>query len=296
MLDEIKDNPKLLVIVLVTGLVAVSIFAIFLLVSIWLPNNTSESVGNDSVSQQNTTKFGSYNRIYVDEKTLVEKYCNNILNTFASNDLGLINNIILPEYLEFRGTNKDGLKSVLTQKGVLGKLLQFSSYKVVDHPRYGKIFEVNIQSYDNTYSDKMLIMQKSPNDYKVSFDGFIGLNKDVKSVTIDGLKLDITEIKEFTTLTSIKFTLTNISGHNIIINKENNYENVYLQLTTGTEIRMNSTWLSGETKELTNGYEVNLNTEFVTSGISSGVARNIVIKDIYDTLSRETKDIVFPIN
>lgn len=296
MRDEIRDNPRLLVVLLVTGVTAIVIFAIFMLILVWSPKEKSETTKNNTTHQLKDLKLGNYRMAYTDEKAVVEQYCKEILNTFAGADTNLINNIILPEYLTFRGIDKSSLDSSLRQKGLLGKMLQFSSYKVVNHPKYGKIFEVSIASYDGTYSDKMLIIQKSPNDYKVSFDGFIGLDRNTRSFTIEGVKLDISEIKELATSVSMKIKLTNVSGHNIIVNKENNYENIYLQLTTGTELRMSSTWLAGETKELTNGYIVNLNTEFITSGLASGMANKIIIKNVYDSISKETKDIVFSIN
>jgi len=294
MIDEIKENPKLVIILLITGVVAVIIFAIFMLVLVWSPKPNTRNT--DITNQNINMKLGNYVTKYVTEKDVVEKYCKNILNTFSGGDVNLINNIMLPEYLTFRGIDKSGLKDALKQKGVLEKILKFTDYKVTYHPKYGKIFEVNIATYDNTYNDKMLIIEKSPNDYKVSFDGFIGQDNNIKSMTIDGLKLDISEMKELSTITSIKLTLTNVSGHNIIINKENNYENIYLKLTTNSEVRMSSTWLAGETKELTNGYVVNLNSEFVTTGLTNGLGKSIVIKNVYDALAKETKDIEFLIN
>jgi|GEM_PF-2347897 len=296
MRDEIKDNPRLFVAVLITAVVAAVILCIFILILVWSPKKVSEVTNNDITHQQDNLKLGKYKTVYTDEKMVIEDYCEEILNSFNSSDVNLINNIVLPEYLTFLNVDKSGLISALKSKGVLGKMLKFSSYKVATHLKYGKIFEVTITSYDNSYNDKIWIIEKSPNDYKVSFDGFIGLDNHVKTMTVQGLKLEINQVKEFITSTSIKLTLTNVAGHNIIINPDNNYENIYLQLTTGTEIRLNSTWLSGETKELTNGYVINLNTEFVTSGLTAGLAKNIVIKNVYDSISKETKDIVFPIN
>lgn len=294
MIDEIKENPRLLVIVLVTGVVAVTIFAIFLLIIVWTPK--TNIVDNNGIIVSEDIKIGRYNMPYINENAIVERYCRNILNTFSGGDINLISGVILPEYLEFRGINKSEINTILTQKGLLGKILKFSDYKVATHPMYGRVFEVSISSHDGTYSDKMFIIQKSPNDYKVSFDGFIGSKNNVKTSTIDGLRLEINQMKELTTLISTKITLTNVSGHTITINKDNNYENIYLKLSTGSEIRMSSTWLSGETKELVNGHAVNLNAEFVTSGLSSGLAKSIIIKNVYDNISRETKDIEFEIN
>lgn len=295
MRDEIKDNPGLVVVLLVTGIVAAVIFCIYLLAIVWFPTKDSTIINNGSINNINL-KLGEYSRTYINENTVIENYCKQILNIFSGGDMNLIKNIILPEYLSFRGINDSQLEATLKQKGILGKMLQFSSYSVVTHPKYGKIFEVNIRSYDNSYSDKMLVIQKSPNDYKVSFDGFIGLDKDARSIVNSGLKLDINEIKEQVTLISMKFTLTNISGHNIIINRENNYENIYIELTSGAEVRINSNWLAGETKELTNGYVVNLNTEFITTGLNNGVIKKMTLKNVYDTISRETKDLEFQIN
>lgn len=290
--EEIRENPRLLVIVLSTAAVAVAIFAIFLLTLVWSPIQDTDKVED---TEEIIKKVGTFNRLYINEKDVVENYCRNVLNIFASGDINLINEIILPEYLEFRNIDKSKLKTALNQKGVLGKMLNFSSYKSITHPKFGRIHEVNISTYDNSYSDKMLIIQKSPNEYKVSFDGFIGLSRDVNSVTVDGLRLDIKEVKELATVTYIKLSLTNVSGHNITINKDNNYENIYLKLMTNSEIRMNTNWLSGETVELTSGYVVNLDSEFVTAGFNSGVGKSIILKNVYDNLSKESKDIEFSI-
>lgn len=290
--DELRENPRLLVIVLATAAVAVGVFAIFLLILVWTPDTGTDALDNPREVKQ---KLGTFTRQYINEKDVVERYCKDILNIFASGNMDLVKRIVLPEYLEFRNITSSDLQRVLTQKGVLGKTLDFTTYSALTHPKYGRVYEVNVQAFDGSYSDKMLIIQKSPNDYKVSFDGFVGLSKETKSVTRDGLKLEIKEIKELTTVTTVKFTLTNESGRSIFINKENNYENVYLKLITGSEIRMNSSWLSGQTLELTNGYVVNLDAEFVTSGFSSGSGKSIVIKNIYDSLSKENKDIEFPL-
>ncbi|MEG1990100.1 MAG: hypothetical protein RR144_03790 [Clostridia bacterium] len=291
MFDEIKENPKLLGIITITSIFAILILVIFLIVIIWMP----KSKDNKELTVKNDDKIvlGNYTQIDMTEKKVIEKYSREILNIFSSNDELQLNYIVLPEYLKFRNIGKSELKKVLTQKGIIGKKIRLSDYKAMINPRYGKIFEINVQSYDNLYSDKLLLIQKSPNNYKISFDNFIGLNTNVKSCVKEGFKLDISEIKELTTMVSINMTITNISGHSIIINKENNYENIYLRLATGAEVRMGSVWLGGETKELITGNTYNLKCEFALEGFNSGSAKSIIIKNVYDTLTKETKDIEF---
>lgn len=293
MRDEINENPRLFAIVCIISIVATVILAIFLLFIVWFPDrkkNIKQFSENDV-----EMKLGTYKPIFVSEKEVLEDYINYTLAVFAGGDEILLNEIVLPEYLTYKGIGKSELKKLLTKKGVIGKKLIFSDYRVTLNPRYGKIFEVDFKSYDGLFSDKLLIIEKSPNNFKISFDNFVGLDTKPKTYTKEGFRLNITEIKELTTIVSLKVTITNVSGHNMIINRENNYENIYLRLSTMSEIRMSSNWLSGDVKELSSEDTFNLDLEFLIKGLSSGSASSIIIKDVYDTLTKETKDIEFVI-
>jgi len=290
MKDEIENNPRLFVIVLMTGVVATVIFGIFMLIIVWSPDK------NQEIEKTETKQLGNFTLKNVTTETVLNGYSVEILNNLYGGNMDLINNMVLPEYYSFKGINKSELKNLLMQKGLIGNTLQCSSYRTINHPKYGRIFEVTASNITNTYSDKIIVIEKSPGDFKISFDGFIGLDTTKKTTTIDGLKLDIMEIKEQTTITSINIKLTNVSGHTIILNKSNSYENIYLNLSSGSEIRTNTTWLSGASKELTNGSVINLDVEFLTSDLNKGFRKSLVIKDVYDTISKENKSIEYMIN
>lgn len=290
MRDEIENNPRLFVIVLITGIAAIVVFAIYMLVLVWLPDaNTTEN-------ENETQPLGKFTVENVSTETVLNRYSVKILNNLYSGNMDLISDMVLPEYLSFMGVNKSGLELLLKQKGLIGNTLQAASYKSINHPKYGKVFEVTLSNIGNTYSTKILVIEKSPNDFKISFDGFVGMDKTVKTTTTDGLKLDILEIREQTTTTSMKIRITNVSGHTIILNNQNSYENLYLKLSSGAEVRTNTTWLSGSSKELSNGYVINLDVEFLTTNIDNGFRNALVIKDVYDTVSKEVKSIVYTIN
>jgi hypothetical protein len=290
MRDEIENNPRLFVALLITGVVATVVLGIFMLIIVWAPDSAPK------VDDIETKKLGNYTMQNVTTKDALNKYCVEILNNLYSRNMDLISNMVLPEYISSTGLNKAGLEALLKQKGLIGSALQSSTYKSINHRRYGQVFEVTVTNVNNTFTDTILVIEKSPNNFKISFDGFVGLDKTPQSITIGGLKLDISEIREQTTTTSMKVKITNVSGHTIIFNKGNSYENIFLSLLTGNEIRTTTTWLSGASKELTNGYVINLDLEFLTTDLSNGFGKKLIIKDVYDTVSKEAKNIEYTIN
>jgi hypothetical protein len=294
MKDEIQNNPKLFISIIISGIVLIIIILIFSLILIWSKDDTATKAGQDSTIIENI-ETGKYVNNITNEGQVVEKYCRDILDTFSMQDKDEIYNLILKEYANYRGFNKDTLFDNLRKKGLIGKLLKFYSYQSVSHSRYGKVFEIEIGTYDSYVKEKILLIEASPRNYKLSFDGFIGEDTSKKEIIRDGLKMTITNVREFVTEMQVKITINNISSNDIVINKQGNYENIYLKLKNGSEVRMSSVWLSGVTKTLNPNSTINLDLQFNTGYLLTGATSAIVIKDVYNDISRETKDLEFPI-
>ncbi|MDF2865790.1 MAG: hypothetical protein K0R72_607 [Clostridia bacterium] len=294
MKEEIQNNPKLFISIIISGIIFIIILLIFSLVLIWSKNDDTNVVGGNEATSDNI-ETGKYVYKTTSEGQVVEKYCRDILDTFSMQDKDEIYNLILKEYSNYRGFNKDTLFDNLRKKGLIGKLLKFYSYQSVSHDRYGKVFEIEIGTYDSYVKEKILLIEASPRNYKVSFDGFIGEDNSKKEIIRDGLKMTITNVREFVSEMQIKITINNISSNDIVINKQGNYENIYLKLKNGSEVRMSSVWLSGVTKTLTSNSTINLDLQFNPEYLLTGAVNAIVIKDVYNDISRETKDLEFPI-
>lgn len=292
--EEIQNNPKLFVYIVITGIVLIIMLVIFLLILIW-SNNVTKSEATQNIEYMNSIETGKYVSKIITEGQVVEKYCRDILDILSMQDRNQIYNFVLKGYSDYRGFNKDTLFEDLKKKGLIGKLLKFYNYQVASNSRYGKVFEIEIGTYDSSIKGKILLIEASPRNYKISFDGFIGEDNVKKEIIRDGIKMTVTNIREFASEMRVKVTINNISGSDIVINKEGNYENIYLKLTNGSESRMSSVWLSGVTETLTSNSTFNLDLQFNPGYLLSGLANVIVIKDVYNDISKETKDIEFPI-
>ena len=295
MKEEIQNNPKLFITVVITGMALIVIIVIVLLVLIWSPKKSTASGNIDSAEQTENIGAGTYNYNITTEQQVVEKYCADILDTLSMQNKDDIYEICSEDYISYRNFNEDTLYESLQKKGLIGKLLKFYGYSVSLHNRYGKVFEIEIGTYDSYLRDKILLIEYSPRNYKIAFDGFIGENNSKKEIIRDGIKVTINNIQEFTSNIKLKFSINNVSNSDLVLNTQGNYENIYLKLNSGQEVKMSSVWLSGVTKTLTPNTTFNLDLQFTTGYLQSGLVKAIVIKDVYNDISKETKDIEFPI-
>lgn len=289
--EEIQNNPKLFISIVITGIVLIIILVVFALILIWSGDKTKTETTQNISNLEN----GKYIYKNTTEGQVVEKYCRDILDTLSMQDKDQIYNFVSREYSDYRGFNKDTLFDNLKQKGLIGKLLKFYEYQVISNTRYGRVFEIVIGTYDSYIKEKILLVEASPRNYKISFDGFIGEDTSKKEIIRDGIKMTITDIREFASEMQVKITINNVSGSDIIMNKQGNYENIYLKLNNGSESRTSSVWLSGVTKTLTTNSTINLDLKFNPGYLLTGIANAIVIKDVYSDISKETKDIEFPL-
>lgn len=292
MREEIQNNPKLFISVIITGIVLIIIIVATLLILIWSPKKNTQ---NESVNNTESTETGTFIYNNTTEKQVIEKYCSDILETLSMQNKDEIYASVSKEYISSKSFNKDSLYVFLQKKGLIGKLLKFYSYQAAVHNTYGKVFEIEIGTYDSYLREKILLIESSPRNYKISFDGFIGENNTKKEIVRDGIKVSINNIREYVTEMEVKLTINNITNSDIVLNTEGNYENIYLKLNNGQEVRMSSVWLSGVTKTLTPSTTINLDLKFSPGYLSSGSVNAIVIKDVYSDISKETKDIEFPI-
>jgi hypothetical protein len=291
MFEELRENPKKLVIVLGIGIGAILILFIFLLFIIWSPKK--DLVEADELRKN--IYSGKYIYTSFDEKKVVEEYCMNITQLFGEGNIDKINDVMLPQYMSNMNYDKVKLKYMLEQRGLLGVLLKFYDYKSVNNSRYGRIFEVEVGSYDGFSKDKLYIIESSPRNYYISFDGFLGEKNLNKELVREGIKLSIYNIKEMTNSVSIKVKIENNLNSKVVLNKNGLIENVYLKLSNGSETRLSTVWLAGTSLELKPNSIININLQFNPGYMQSGYATNIVFKDVYDEVSQQLKEIEFPL-
>ncbi len=294
--EEIQNNPKLFISIIISGMVLIVVLLVVALIFIWSPDKNVENANETgNIENVKSIENGSYNYTVTSEQQVVEKYSKDILDILSMQNKEEIFDFVLPEYISYRGLNEDTLYAELKQKGLIGKLLKFYNYKSIIHNRYGRVFEIEVGTYDSYIKEKILLIEKSPRNYKISFNSFIGEDNEKKEIIRNGIKLSINNIREFASEVQIRVSINNITNSDIVINKEGSYENIYIKLNNGSEVRTSSVWLSGAIKNLKPNTTINLDLQFIPGNLLSGTASAIVIKDVYNDISKETTNLEFPI-
>lgn len=291
-MSDINNQQKFLVLA-ISGMVVIVTLAIIVLVIIWSPNKTTTTENTTTTPQNVVSKPGEYTLRSYSEKDVIQDYCMQIFSIFASNDKTNINNIVSDQYKQYRGFNSDQLLYALQQKGIIGKALQFYSYQVANNSRYGRVYEIEIGTLDTYAREKILLIEKSPRNYKLSFDNFIGADTTVKEIVRNGLKLTISDVTEFADKMYINCKLENATNSVIKINSKNAIEDAYVRLSNGSEAKTSTSWLNGEVQVMNPNTVVNIQLEFPIGHLQSGFVNTLILKDVYNDVTKETSDIEF---
>ncbi|MEG1142713.1 MAG: hypothetical protein RSE41_09790 [Clostridia bacterium] len=283
MFDKLKDDPKLQSIIIIAGTAIIIALSILFLIIIWIPK--------DNKNNETVLNTGEYTNITLQTDDVLKRYVTNINNVFSAGDNDFIAKYIDKEYLNFIGIKDNNVKDFLINKGIIGKLLKYGNYKVDENIRFGKIYAIDVETYDNSFSDKMYIIEKYPNDYKITFDNFIGYKKVEKNYTNEGLTLIIHDVKELTNKITFNTTVVNNTNKNLIFNNNNKSEPIY----TNNNIKMSSDYFMGIKKEVLPGDKINITMNFNTEFLATGHINEIIIKDVYNLVDDENKEYKFNI-
>ncbi|MNV81790.1 hypothetical protein D3C71_1754780 [compost metagenome] len=127
----------------------------------------------------------------------------------------------------------------------------------------------------------------------MSLNGFVSYNDKKTDYTNEGIKVNVLNKLYLRDKVIMSVNLSNTNSEEIVFNKSHSYENMYLKLNNGVELRTNTSVLSGEEKSIVKNQELNFILNFDIPDLSHSSIDSIVIKDVYFTKTNETKDIVF---
>ena len=292
--DNIKDQKISILIIMVSGIV--SIIALSLLVLLWTTslNNALEAPQEESQANKDYP-LGEFGLVSVSTSEQIAKYGNIISTYLGVGDYESLYNYVDQEYIEEYNLTVEGLKSLLESKGILNKNLVIEDYQNTTFDNE-KIYRVNIVSSDNnSISDYLIIKEKSPGDFSISFDEFVGIDKSPQEFVRDELQITVTNQKYYTTHYSATLKIKNNSQSNIILNYSNSYDPVYVMIGSNSEERNRLTTFGGAQKVLEPNTELNFNVDFIIPDLSYTLIRGFRIKDVYIEKSQNTKTIEFEI-
>ena len=292
-LEKIKANPNIIVFPLIVLSVTIAILSLLLIFNIWT-NDDKKPVDDNQNSEELADKFkksGEYTMVYMSQSDVIEMYSLNVLKVLGSYSDEFIIDLFDKNFIKtFK--NQDIFLSSIKSRGLVGKLLQFKSYSMSKYEDK-KIYEVEVATADERYKDNIILVEYSPNNYKLSLDGYIGTNNEEKKYVNEGLELKIGVIDEYVSRYVITGSLTNKLTKDIVINGNGNLESVYLKMNNDQIITLDSSWLSGSILNLSPNMTSNFKLEFIIPKLQIGNIKSIVFENVFDENSKEEKDIEF---
>ena len=291
-MDKLREkiNERNLAIICIVIIAITIIIVINLLYLIWKPK--SENTDNKFIKEDELTseyKFTNYK-----SQDVVEKYFTEIVTILGNGNIHEIYEYISKEFLDEKKYDKEQLYNYLKNKSLIENLLSATQYKYIEHYNLGRIYEITVVSTTNV-ENKILLIEESPNNYKLSFDNFINEANPNNSATKNGLKVTVNNIKEYTSKMYITLTLENVGTEEIIINDKNRIEDVYITFLKNQNLSVpnSNSWLNGKEKILRPSEKVTQKLIYTLTDLSSSVLESIVIKDVYNKATEEISDLEF---
>lgn len=295
-MSDIFDDKRVLV-ACIAGIAIVLVISMTSIIFIWknnlVPqNNVPNDINNIGIVSEGNTNIGKYSVVTVSREAQLKVYASDLIQKIQSSDIDGIYELLDPGYVEYFNVTKTSLEQNLKSKMILGKKLEMPKYKFANTGDKN-VFVVEYSSLDSYINGKINIIEKSPNNYSIAFDDFIAYDKEPKNFVQDGLSLTVSNQVWFSTRCSFDVTFKNLNETSYIYNSNGSYENNYLILGSGTELRTLSTVVSGDSIELAKNAEIKYKLEFNISELSFATVKGILVKDIKSSVTGITQDYTF---
>ena len=222
MLDY-KKQRKLIALSVLVGIVVV-VLTIIYIVNLWTPVPESEKV----------YQVGKVEYVSKTNEDVLKDYYNDISKMLMNNELDKLVSLVSDDYMKYYNYTANDVKEYIASKKVTNKKLQLSSSTIYNISGYSKVFHLNIKPAGEVYSLDVVVMEKSPNDYKIAFDKFVDVKENAYDKTIESVGLSIKKMTRFLTSVEYKVRITNNYDKAISINANNEFDALNL-VTNGNQ-------------------------------------------------------------
>ena len=179
--------------------------------------------------------------------------------------------------------------NALKKKGIVGKAFECTEYAVAQNPRFGRVFSLEMVSIDKKVIDRLIIIEESPRHFKISFDGYVGTERQNVEVTREGLKLNILNAEEYKDRVHFKMKITNVSEDIIVMNSQNRAsEPVYVLLSNDKKIYNSDDIFVTKSITLKPGESFEAEMTFYTVDLQAARIKKLYIIDVYNETSKST--------
>ena len=231
---------------MIGGIAIVIAIALILLFVIW--SSFFGDVSNENTAETITSNLGNYVQKEYKRDEVVVKYLQEIVGYLENAEYDELYTYFSDDFINYYGYNKEKLKASLQNKKILGNQLTYNEYSYVYMGDY-TVYSTELVTTDKSSKIRLNIIEKAPNQYKLTLDDYLMNDNSPSEQIVDGVKLTITERQYFNNRVIIKANLTNLNDYNIYLNESNNNENIFFRYGTA-DYKTNATILESRTEKL----------------------------------------------
>lgn len=282
---EEDDKKRYLVLVTLIGALFVMIF-IALIIFIWTkPINKVEKVSTSE------SKLGAYSDTKFSLEEQIKVYSDSISALLTSNDSNELFKMLNDEFIKFNSFDNEKFKKYLSDKRLFGRSLKLKEYKNTSF-KGNTVIKLLYETNDsNNISFIVNIFEKSPNDYTISFDNLISYIDEDKNYESNGLKITLSNQTLFSNEYKANIRITNISGSDVILNKQKAAEIIHLNQGENLNTVVSNNILMGQSLALQPNQSITYPIRFLISEFSFNSIKKIIIKDVTNENTNNTQDI-----
>lgn len=283
----LQDRQKQLVMLYITGIIIVVIVAILAIISVWSKNG-------ESIKESQEYKVG---RITIDKlansEDYVKRYYSKIEKYLIEENYDEMYSLLSEDFIEYANMTKENMKEYLASRKILNQALVLKSYEKFHLNGFSNIYVLNIKQKDGIYDLIVLVRETSPNDFSISFDGYIMQEKLDYNSTINGVNLKINSVVYFSNYIEYDVTIKNVYDNTIVINSKHVIEPINIKLNNNSLIAPYSTVFGSKSVELLPNKDVRYKIKYNIQNEDLEQIQSIVIKDIYYNGKDVTEDAEF---
>lgn len=282
---EEDDKKKYLLLVTLIGALFVMIF-IAIIIFIWTrPINNVEKISTSE------SKLGTYSNATFSLEEQTKVYSDSISALLTSNDSDELFEMLNSEFKKFNSFDKEKFKTYISNKKLFSKNLKLKEYKSTGF-KNNTVIKLLYETNDSDNINFIVnVFEKSPNDYTISFDNLISYIDEDKNYESNGLKITLSNQTLFSNEYRANIKITNISGSDVILNKQKSAEIIYLNQGENLNTVVSNNIFMGQPFALQPNQSITYPIRFLISEFSFNSIKKLIIKDVTNENTNNTQDI-----
>jgi len=218
------EKQRQVLVLMVTGVIIIVVVSVLLLINVWTREESE-------IEEEYTYEVGKLDDISnVTEDDIVKDYFTKLQIYLLEKNIDKIYSYLGQDYIEYSQMTKEKLNEYLENKKILGEELIFTSYEKIAVEGYSNVYILNIKLKNDVYDLKIIIREKSPNDYTYTLEDFIKSSALDYNQTVDGINLQVTKVTQFNNFIDYDIVIKNVHDSTIYLNSATKPEGMYLRI------------------------------------------------------------------